>query len=99
MEQRQSGKIRTNMDAGPPFVRKRFSATETRISDTLLLTKAQTETLDAFYRTTLNGGVDLFDWTHPRTGSSVQIEIESDPVYRPQGAGLWAADIVFLIQP
>ena len=98
-EARVDGTIRTQMDAGPEFVRRRFSATPTRVSGSLVLTDTQVATLDTFYQTTLNGGVDAFDWTHPRTGASVEMRFTSPPSYRAFSHDLWQADLSLEILP
>lgn len=79
-EEDEDGLIRTQMDAGPEFRRRRFTAVPTKISDTLILTDAQVDTLLAFYRATLSGGSLSFTWEHPRTEASVQMRFNSFPV-------------------
>lgn len=61
-EQLGSGALRTGMDAGPPKVRKRFTATIRTFEIPLVLTGAQRATLKTFFETTVNHGADAFDW-------------------------------------
>lgn len=93
------GTIRTGMDAGPDFVRRRFSAVPVQISGNLILSKTQVATLETFYNTTLAGGVDTIDWTHPRTGSSAVLRFLSPPQYRAYSDDLWQASLSLEILP
>lgn len=78
-EEDADGLVRTQMDAGPEFRRRRFTAVPTRITTSLLLTDTQTDTLLTFYRDTLAGGSLPFDWDHPRTEASVSMRFNSFP--------------------
>lgn len=98
-EQAVNGVLRTQMDAGPDFTRRRYSATPNNISGSLVLSDTDIATLDAFYQTTLNGGSDAFDWTHPRTGASVSMRFLSPPAYRPFSNDLWQAALALEILP
>jgi len=64
-ESQSSSVIRTSMDAGPEFVRRRFTAVTTNVSGYMLLTDAQYTTLLSFYNSTLRRGSLAFDW-HPQ---------------------------------
>jgi hypothetical protein len=70
-EQRQNQVLRTEMDAGIPKVRRRFTAALTNLQVSWVLTDTQLSTLETFFVTTLLGGATAFDWTHPRTGAAV----------------------------
>jgi hypothetical protein len=59
--------IETEMDAGPPKARRRFTAGFRMIRGTVRISKAQRATLDTFWVTTLEGGTLPFDWIHPIT--------------------------------
>lgn len=67
-EQRNPGVVRTGMDAGPDFTRRRFSAVPVTLSITQWMTGAEVATLDAFFSSTLDEGASTFTWEHPRTG-------------------------------
>lgn len=68
-EQPQSQMIRTEMDAGPAKVRRRFTAKVTRLPLEWHLTSAQVSTLDSYYDNDLKGGsLPITAFTHPRTG-------------------------------
>ena len=98
-ETRVDGTIRTSMDAGPDFVRRRYTAVPTRFSGSLILTDTQVATLDTFYYTSLNGGVDEIEWDHPRTGASVSMRFLSPPSYRAFTNDLWQAQLSLEILP
>jgi len=69
-EKPQDQTIRTQMEAGPDKVRRRFTAGVREFSVKWTLTTAQVSTLDTFFHSTLDGGALQFDMTHPRTGAS-----------------------------
>ena len=62
--------LETQMDAGPPKARRRFSAGVRKIGVKMIMTTAEVATMDAFYVATLQGGALTFDYDHPRTGVS-----------------------------
>jgi len=100
-----SGFIRTSMDAGPDFVRRRFSAVTTKVNGQQFLTETEWATLMNFYNTTLGGGVASFNW-HPaglHEGSPqvvYDMRFLSPPARRPlAGRYLWAVDMAFEILP
>lgn len=90
--------IRTDMDAGPAKVRRRFTAGVRPMTVMFLLTKAQVATLDEFYTSTLSGGTIRFDWTHPRTGSAVEFRFTAPPEYRAD-SDLWQVTMSLEIMP
>ena len=57
--------IKSDMDAGPAKVRRRFTAGVEPVSGTMIMTAAQLATFDTFYNTTLLGGSLRFSWTKP----------------------------------
>ena len=57
--------IKSDMDAGPAKVRRRFTAGVEPVSGTMLLTGTQLTSLATFYNTTLLGGSLRFSWTKP----------------------------------
>jgi hypothetical protein len=74
-EQVPNAILRTTMDAGPPKQRRRYTAAVRTLNVELELTKAQVAVLDDFILNALNGGVDSFTWTHPRTGGAATYRI------------------------
>jgi chitodextrinase len=96
--------LETQMDAGPPKARRRFTAAPRPVTGTLVLTQAQRATLDSFYVNTLQGGVLPFEWTHPMTGAIVVYRFvkQNGLKYRmdqPAGVNLIYADLQLRIMP
>ncbi len=93
--------LRTEMDAGPAKQRNRFTAGVRPFGFTMDLTRAQVDTLDAFFITTLEGGTLAFDWTHPRTLAAVSfrfVAIET-PEYTAVSQQDWRARLKLEILP
>lgn len=57
--------IKSEMDAGPAKVRRRFSAGIEPVSGTMLITETQLGYLRTFFEDTLLGGSLRFSWTKP----------------------------------
>ena len=91
--------IRTQMDVGPPKVRRRSTAAPRPITCKQHMTKTQVAILDTFYVTTLSSGVDPFDWTHPRTGASVSFTFTEPPTYESLGGTAWGVTLKLEILP
>lgn len=101
----QSGVVRTSMDSGPDFVRRRFSATTTNISGSMLLTETEWAALLTFFETTLLGGSLSFTW-HPyglheaSPQTILTMRFLAPPVRRPvAGRYLWHVDMQFEVLP
>lgn len=95
-----NGILRTQMDAGPPKQRRRYTAAPRRFTMTLCLTKAQVAVLDSFVLNNLNGGVDAFTWTHPRTGAGATYRFAGEtPVYQAFADDLWVTSLSVEILP
>jgi hypothetical protein len=62
---RQQGFIRSTTETGPYKQRKRFTATSRFLSGSMLLTGTQRATFETFYKTTISGGTDEFDFIDP----------------------------------
>ena len=92
--------IRSPMEAGPPRLRRRFTAGVRNIECQLRLTPAQLDTLDAFFGSTVAGGALPFDWKHPRNGTAVTFRFVEPPGYTPVARGtLWQAMLRLEILP
>lgn len=63
--QAQDNRLAFDPDVGDQKVRRRFTATLRDFTYSTILTQAQVSTLDTFYATTLNDGIDTFTWTDP----------------------------------
>lgn len=62
--------IKSDMDAGPAKVRRRFTAGVEPVSGTMLLTETQLGYLRTFFVDTLLGGSLRFSWTKPPAHST-----------------------------
>lgn len=80
-EAEPDNRVRTEMAVGPPKMRRRATAGIRQFAIKLNLSKAQVETLSAFYRSTLSDGVLAFDFTHPRLGTTVSMRFAERPRY------------------
>lgn len=91
--------VRTQMDVGPPKMRRRFTAGYTPIQAEILISKTQAATLETFYNDTSVGGTLAFDWINHRTGSSAEYRFVKPPVYIPMGYERYRARLVLEILP
>jgi hypothetical protein len=72
----------TDMDAGPPSVRNRFTAITQKVKGSMVLTGSQLATFYTFFRTTLNHGSLSFNWIHPFTEDNVEIRFKGKPEWQ-----------------
>jgi hypothetical protein len=92
--------LRSQMDAGPAKVRRRFTAGVRPLTLQLDLDGAQVETLDGFFEAILKGGALAFDWVHPRTQSAATLRFARPPAYRPgHSDAAWQALLELEILP
>lgn len=86
--------LRTEMDVGPPKMRRRATADFIPTSFSILLTTAEKDTLDTFYLTTLTK-VLPFDWKDFSTASEPTrtFRFVKEPAYQHAGGGLWMAHL------
>jgi len=93
-------KIRTQMDAGPPKQRRRYTAAPRPITACQNLTTTQVADLKTFHNTTLQGGALAFDWTDPIPGSgTVSFRFVSEPELVPLSGKLHRAAYELEIMP
>lgn len=81
-EQVGSTTVRTPMDVGPDKVRRRTTAAVDRLSMRFLMTETEIGNLDTFYDSTTSQGALRFDFTHPRTGNTVEARFVERPRWR-----------------
>lgn len=97
--------LRSQMDAGPPTRRNRFTANTVAITTSMVLTGTQVATLDTFFHDTLSNGALSFDWKDPRTDAAAVIAFTAPPKYAGivgdpmPGDRLWRASLSLEIQP
>ncbi len=65
-----TGVVRTQVEAGPDLVRRRYTAVTVTYACRMLLTQADFATLMHFHDEVLAGGAISFNWTDPMTGVS-----------------------------
>jgi hypothetical protein len=84
--------VRSEMDAGVPKMRRRFTAVGEDVQMIVYVTSAQRVTLDAFVKTTLKD-VLPFDWYEFRaeTQTPATYRFKSRPQYTPWGSEHWQA--------
>lgn len=76
---RQSAKVRSQMDGGPPKQRARFTAaTRTYDGAMITVTGAQLATFDSFYEDDLGFGALSFTWVDPDTNESATLRFAGD---------------------
>lgn len=94
-------RVRTEMEEGPAFMRRWGTGTTYDIAGQMEMTTAQVATFRTFGVSTLTGWTLPFDWTHPRTGSSVEMRFKTQPSWRPKPgfAGRWLVDMVLEVMP
>ena len=99
-EQAPNTIIRSQMEAGPAKLRRRFTAGTRNFDCQLYLSADQAEALDAFYVSTLAGGALSFDWKHPRTQAAVTFRFVEPPSYKPVKRGTaWQASLKLEVLP
>lgn len=97
--------IRTQMETGPPKVRKRFTSGITQIKCLFILIGSQTQQLDQFYTGPAAGGAEPYEWVHPRTRQTINVRFLSPPMYRsvealqPFQHWYWEAEISVEVLP
>lgn len=82
----QSGQVRSEMDTGPPKVRRRFTATVNRFEMSFMMDSTQLDTLESFYETDLEGGVLQFDFPDPRGTGTKLLRFRERYTTSPRGS-------------
>jgi len=85
--------VRTEMDAGPPKMRRRHTAGVRRYSMSFDVTKIQVATFDTFYVTTTAYGSLAFDMINPRTDATEEFRFADEPEYANLGGDHWVVTI------
>lgn len=80
-------------EVGAPDRRNRFTRSLSSFSYTLRMTHTQKEMLNQFYAVDLVRGVKQFNWTHPTTGETYDVQFASKPRPRHLTADLWEVDV------
>lgn len=85
--------IRTNMDAGPPKVRRLFTAGVEPVSGSIFMTKAQLDFFYNWYRNALFDGSLRFGWTEPWNEDTNLTNILTNPDFSSDLTG-WSENPV-----
>lgn len=94
----QDPTIRSEMDTGPPKVRRRWTATITTLSASWRVTGEVLENFLAWYRSAISYGTTPFSWTHPRTGDPVTARLVGPPRWSPAD-GRWLLELTVEVLP
>jgi len=81
-----NGAARTDMDSGPPKIRKRFTATAEPLRLVFRLTRLQVATLRAFFKDDCAYGAVPFSFVEPVLGASVRVAFSKPPAIVPRSA-------------
>lgn len=85
-EQFPKNTVETEMDAGPPKARRRFTKIFRKFQVQMIMTDYQAAVFEGFYYTTCNSGTDSFDWVHPRTRDAMTLRFtQPPPSFQPYG--------------
>lgn len=71
--------IRTQMDAGPNKVRRRYTAVEEPFTTVMVMNGQDYQDFQNFYNTTLEGGSLRFDWENPVNDNTVEMRFTAPP--------------------
>lgn len=83
--------IRSDMDIGPAKVRRRFTRPIDTYTVNINLTITDYNNLYNFYNSTLNGGVNTFEFNHPITGVLTTFRFLAPPQVSPMGGTTFQA--------
>ena len=92
-------RLRTNMDAGPAKVRRRFTAGVRPVKTQLRFSLNQKDDFKTFYNDTLAGGSLSFNWVLPGTETAAEYRFVSPPSYTPLGGANWIVNLDMEILP
>lgn len=83
--------IESAVDAGPPKVRRRFTANYRAITATIWVDGTQRAAFETFFETTLAGGSLAFDWVNPLTQAAASFRFRRPPpAYEALGGDTFA---------
>lgn len=92
--------IKSDMDAGPAKVRRRFTAGVEPVSGTMLMDATELAALDTFYNTTLLGGSLRFSWTKPPAHSvACEMRFTEPPTWTAIEPGMYQVSMSFEVLP
>lgn len=83
--------LRTDMEVGPPKVRRRSTTNVDEFSCSIDLDLNQYSIFENFYKTSLNGGAKTFSFKHPITQLDIELRIKGQVQIRSRGGGNYVA--------
>jgi hypothetical protein len=86
-------KVQDAGEVGAARRRNRFTRLLNRWKFTLYLIEADKAALYTFYDTTLERGVESFNWTHPTTGVTYEVIMPGRPTADHFDGELWALKV------
>lgn len=99
-EQPQNAVLRSSMDAGAPKQRARFTAAATHVQLAWRLTDSQLDDFQDFWDSDLAHGALVFQFPHPRTGTTVDARFMEPFVLAPASRrDLWTVTAKIEILP
>lgn len=94
---------RTEMDAGPPKVRRRFTAAVRNFEVPYVLTGSERATFETFFVTTLKEGSLEFDWIDPLDLSTLTMRFREPPAWTLRAGGgsaaIWQTSLAIEVLP
>jgi len=82
--------LRSEMDAGPDKVRKRYTAGVREFEVEYKFLPEQMDIWEAFYEDDLDDGANSFTWPHPRKASTnITVRLKGVPTYKHLGGGVY----------
>lgn len=82
--------LASGVDEGPAKVRLLNTAKPSTIKAVYLFTGDQVETLESHYS---SNAASSFNWTHPRTQTTVVARYIGEPVFTSASGGMWYATL------
>jgi len=87
--------LKSDMETGAPKRRRRFTKGVKDLTCSILVNGAGYSTLDTFYTTTLNGGIDSFEFIHPITSVLTLYKFNGPPKFTPVGFDSYNVSMVW----
>lgn len=91
--------LRTDMDIGPAKVRSRFTDAVDVYTCAVYLDFDEVAIFKTFYKTTLNNGVNQFEFEDPFTEEVTAFRFAEDPIIRPLGGRTFQLSMVWERMP
>ena len=88
-EGQQSGLVRTNMDAGPAKVRRRFTAAVETYAGSMTMDSTQKSAFKVFYQTTTKMGSLTIEFPNPVSIGTIDVRFVGTPTYKALENSYW----------